>query len=139
MVFFFSSRRRHTIYWRDWSSDVCSSDLNDKSCDKYRTNGDKPGEEGTALSYTYQFNCPNDQNLVAVMGRAPGPGTDPQPPLENRHGIPNTGACIRCNFQIEGSGVVPDDVVIEAGDASKGTGGPSGEGAKKDVGIRADR
>src|SRR3712207_9059148 len=28
MVFcFFSSRRRHTRYWRDWSSDVCSSDL----------------------------------------------------------------------------------------------------------------
>src|SRR3712207_6881071 len=25
---FFSSRRRHTRYWRDWSSDVCSSDLN---------------------------------------------------------------------------------------------------------------
>src|SRR3712207_4105980 len=27
MSFFFSSRRRHTRYWRDWSSDVCSSDL----------------------------------------------------------------------------------------------------------------
>src|SRR5476651_2452416 len=27
MIYFFSSRRRHTIYWRDWSSDVCSSDL----------------------------------------------------------------------------------------------------------------
>src|SRR3712207_6882539 len=26
-LFFFSSRRRHTRYWRDWSSDVCSSDL----------------------------------------------------------------------------------------------------------------
>src|SRR3712207_8100919 len=25
--FFFSRRRRHTRYWRDWSSDVCSSDL----------------------------------------------------------------------------------------------------------------
>src|SRR5438445_5729930 len=25
--FFFSSRRRHTRYWRDRSSDVCSSDL----------------------------------------------------------------------------------------------------------------
>src|SRR5215217_8344026 len=27
VLFFFSSRRRHTRYWRDWSSDVCSSDL----------------------------------------------------------------------------------------------------------------
>src|SRR5258707_2652478 len=26
-LYFFSSRRRHTRYWRDWSSDVCSSDL----------------------------------------------------------------------------------------------------------------
>src|SRR3712207_6941066 len=26
-LFFFSSRRRHTRYWLDWSSDVCSSDL----------------------------------------------------------------------------------------------------------------
>src|SRR5258707_5214330 len=31
MFFFFSSRRRHTRYWRDWSSDVCSSDLNSPS------------------------------------------------------------------------------------------------------------
>src|SRR5438105_8454186 len=27
MLFFFSSRRRHTRSTRDWSSDVCSSDL----------------------------------------------------------------------------------------------------------------
>src|SRR3990172_11679498 len=27
VYFFFSSRRRHTICSRDWSSDVCSSDL----------------------------------------------------------------------------------------------------------------
>src|SRR5207249_7684606 len=31
LEFFFSSRRRHTISKRDWSSDVCSSDL-----DEYR-------------------------------------------------------------------------------------------------------
>src|SRR5579859_8257801 len=28
VVFFCSSRRRHTIFDCDWSSDVCSSDLN---------------------------------------------------------------------------------------------------------------
>src|SRR5207253_4962381 len=27
VIFFFSSRRRHTRWPRDWSSDVCSSDL----------------------------------------------------------------------------------------------------------------
>src|SRR5690606_40394353 len=29
LFFFFSSRRRHTRFSRDWSSDVCSSDLSD--------------------------------------------------------------------------------------------------------------
>src|SRR5947209_9743027 len=50
--FFFSSRRRHTRYWRDWSSDVCSSDLDRPSpgsgralaeaeaADRYRVLGD---------------------------------------------------------------------------------------------------
>src|SRR5437762_5415763 len=28
-IFFFSSRRRHTRYIGDWSSDVCSSDLSE--------------------------------------------------------------------------------------------------------------
>src|SRR5260370_38771392 len=32
-VFFFSSRRRHTRFKCDWSSDVCSSDL--KLCEAY--------------------------------------------------------------------------------------------------------
>src|SRR5690606_39738362 len=27
VIFFFSSRRQHTRFSRDWSSDVCSSDL----------------------------------------------------------------------------------------------------------------
>src|SRR3712207_8426652 len=38
VCFFFSSRRRHTRYWRDWSSDVCSSDLQDEwqSTDKLK-------------------------------------------------------------------------------------------------------
>src|SRR5690606_41210318 len=29
--FFFSSRRRHTRFSRDWSSDVCSSDLGERA------------------------------------------------------------------------------------------------------------
>src|SRR5207245_7905849 len=31
-LFFFSSRRRHTRCYRDWSSDVCSSDLVGGGC-----------------------------------------------------------------------------------------------------------
>src|SRR5207249_6819729 len=33
---FFSSRRRHTRSKRDWSSDVCSSDLDESKYDNYR-------------------------------------------------------------------------------------------------------
>src|SRR5207302_8244055 len=35
-VFFFSSRRRHTRFSRDWSSDVCSSDLHWYACTYHR-------------------------------------------------------------------------------------------------------
>src|SRR5699024_11822782 len=40
--FFFSSRRRHTRSKRDWSSDVCSSDLdeNEGSADEGQTGDD---------------------------------------------------------------------------------------------------
>jgi hypothetical protein len=115
-----------------------SSPTFDPACDKYETAGDHPGEVG-ALSYTYQFHCPNDQNLIAVMGRKPGKTPPPDPPLYDRRGIPDVGKCIRCNLQVEGSGVSADDVIIEAGSAKAGNGGPSGVGTKKDVGIRADR
>src|SRR5690606_40497306 len=40
LSFFFSSRRRHTRFSRDWSSDVCSSDL-DQPRDQYL-----PGADG---------------------------------------------------------------------------------------------
>src|SRR5271166_3718032 len=44
LCFFFSSRRRHTRWPRDWSSDVCSSDLPEE---KYRAviNGGHPDDE----------------------------------------------------------------------------------------------
>src|SRR5947209_6441391 len=45
-VFFFSSRRRHTRYWRDWSSDVCSSDLLVSAVDK----GPLPTAETSAFA-----------------------------------------------------------------------------------------
>jgi hypothetical protein len=108
---------------------------NDPKCDQYEITNDK--NQTGAVSYAYQFHCPNDQNLIAVIGRALGSGTDPQPPLEDRHGIPNLGPCIRCNLQIEGSGVSADDVVVDAGRVASGNYSPIG--AVKDVGIRADR
>src|SRR5256884_4807287 len=40
--FFFSSRRRHTRCSRDWSSDVCSSDLGRKPGVRYGRKGHRP-------------------------------------------------------------------------------------------------
>ena len=114
-----------------------SQPTNDPACQQYTI----PAESGDpgALSHDYQVHCPNDANLVAVIGRGPDTGPVPVPPRENRHGIPNPGPCIRCNLQLEGSGVSADDVIVEAGDADAGNGGPSAVGHKKDVGIFADR
>ncbi len=109
----------------------------DPACDQYRTKADS-GDPG-ALSHDYQLHCPNDANLVAVIGRGADTAPLPATPLENRHGIPNVGPCIRCNLQLEGSGVSADDVVVEAGDASAGNGGPSAVGHAKHVGIFVDR
>src|SRR6202040_2374571 len=89
------------------------------------------------VSHPYQFPPPNDQNLIAVLGRKPGVSPPPAPPLSDRHGIPDLGPCIRCNLQMEGSGVSPDDVTIDGGEVASGDHAPIG--AVKDVGIRADR
>ena len=110
---------------------------NDPRCAKYKISDNQGGDISGAVSYAYQYHCPNDQNLIAVIGRALGPGQDPHPPTVDRHGIPNLGRCVRCNLQIEGSGVSADDVVIDAGRAASGNGPPVK--AVKDVGIRADR
>src|SRR5690349_271858 len=94
----------------------------DPACAQYGIVNDR-GETG-AVSYKWQYYCPNDQNLIAVLGRAPGTTDPPNPPAEDRHGIPDLGPCIRCNLQIEGSGPSPDDVVIDAGRVASGDGAP---------------
>ena len=91
-------------------------------------------------SYKYQVTCPNDQNLVYVQGRAVPSTPPPSPPLSNRQGIPDEGKCVRCNFQIEGSGVSPDDVLIDGGKNYKGKGVEARPGALvKHVILRVDR
>jgi len=114
-----------------------SKPTHDAACARYRMKADS-GDPG-ALSHDYQVHCPNDANLVAVIGRGPDTAPVPDTPREDRHGIPNPGKCIRCNVQLEGSGVSPDDVIVEAGSASAGNGGPSAVGNKKDVGVFVDR
>src|SRR5699024_4753538 len=89
MLFFFSSRRRHTRSKRDWSSDVCSSDL--------QTPGDQPGEtdpdaddnqgnknepdESDNLENNEENDTENDENLKDLEDNDP----------ENAGELPKTG------------------------------------------------
>src|SRR5690606_11947902 len=58
VIFFFSSRRRHTRFSRDWSSDVCSSDLDVSGLDQL--------EPGHASTSTLGAGSDAD-NLVALV------------------------------------------------------------------------
>src|SRR5690606_40902937 len=49
LFFFFTSRRRHTRFSRDWSSDVCSSDLDRAYLDMKYTPGHPLGLEWAAF------------------------------------------------------------------------------------------
>src|SRR5690606_40667810 len=76
--FFFSSRRRHTRFSRDWSSDVCSSDL---SRSLARSGG---GESGTLKSPSC---APAWSSLVqAPSGPVAEPGRRSQRSEERRVG-----------------------------------------------------
>src|SRR3712207_7699638 len=51
VFFFFSSRRRHTRYWRDWSSDVCSSDLMGVNAEVFLYDENFPPEAKTLMMF----------------------------------------------------------------------------------------
>jgi hypothetical protein len=109
-----------------------------QECDKYRTDNSDHG--AGAVSYEYQYHCPNAQALVAVIGRALDTAPPPQSGPTGRpdpHGIPHEGKCIRCNVQLLGSGPGPDSVVLDAGRKASGNHAPIG--AIKDVTLKADR
>jgi hypothetical protein len=108
---------------------------NDPKCAQYKEESD---DGQGAATYRYQVNCPNDQNLIYLQGRALTNKPVPFPPRDNRRGIPDEGPCIRCNVQIEGSGAKPEDVVIDLAKNTKAKlRGPSDP--LKEVGLRVDR
>ena len=107
---------------------------NDPACEQYLEDNDEGSN--SALSYRYHLECPNDQSLVNISGRS-FVGDPPQPPLQDRHGVPAAGECVKCNLQIEGSGPTPNDVVVDAGRVESGNAGPIDP--VKDVVFRADR
>ena len=114
--------------------------LNDKRCNPRLLQNDQTGTP--TPSYEYQTTCPNDQNLIYVQGRAVK-GKALTPPRRNRHGIPEqeNGPCVRCNLQIEGSGLTPEDVLIDGGSDYKNPLDPEAKPGKyiKHVVMRTDR
>src|SRR5690606_23906132 len=69
--FFFSSRRRHTRFSRDWSSDVCSSDLLARSLPDARDIADELTRKGVTLNLGGSLYDPTDpvgRLLFNVLG-----------------------------------------------------------------------
>src|SRR5690606_39776782 len=63
-LFFFSSTRRHTSFSRDWSSDVCSSDLARPFYGAYKS----------AISDSWHGKFRDNKKSVAVGGNKAGAG-----------------------------------------------------------------
>src|SRR5207253_8435132 len=80
--FFFSSRRRHTRWPRDWSSDVCSSDLAAKDHRESLQRLEENKRELATLNskrneilsrsryYLKAMNCPHHHKLFAAVPRS---------------------------------------------------------------------
>src|SRR5690606_41186732 len=82
--FFFSSRRRHTSFSRDWSSDVCSSDLQVEICNEAlcKSSYSKLIEQNhyfvisdvdkhyKASNGTAPYNCLYDQKIKSALLRS---------------------------------------------------------------------
>src|SRR5690606_39584393 len=76
----FSSRRRHTRFSRDWSSDVCSSDLTAEA-QVYGARGPEPGRvegriEGDTIHVTV-FHAGREVAFQARLRRPAGQGPHP--------------------------------------------------------------
>src|SRR5690348_18208146 len=92
-MFFFSSRRRHTRWTGDWSSDVCSSDLVDFA-----------GYTPTLVSYTsvFQPQDPITHPMVGVQacyrGGCPGTMFGANAPAQTRSEERRVGKECRCRW-----------------------------------------
>src|SRR5208282_4172481 len=85
VFFFFSSRRRHTRCYRDWSSDVCSSDLGRPGGrGRIPARRDRPGRRGKPARCGARDRGRDPQAARAGTGRWAGP---PAPGRGGRRGV----------------------------------------------------
>jgi hypothetical protein len=100
---------------------------NDPKCKDYVVQGTR---SNPAPSYEYHYKCPNDINLITILGRDL-----------------DSGGCIRCNVQVHGSGARPEDVIVDGAKEPKDPGvtddlfveGKRAPEGAKEVGIRFER
>ena len=114
---------------------------NDPKCATSRrsTTGrtDNGAYQSGAVSYAYQVKCPNDQNLIAVMGRRPGRATTRSRRARTATGSPTSAPAsaatsrsrARASRRRRGRRRRPGGVGQQGPDRARA----------KDVGIRADR
>src|SRR5699024_8780752 len=111
--FFFSSRRRHTRSKRDWSSDVCSSDL-------VLLDLMLPGVSGTEVcrELRAKSNVPiimltaKDSEIDKVVGLELGADDYVTKPYSSRELLARVRAVLRRNVETE---EIDDESVLEAG------------------------
>src|SRR5207249_5140902 len=88
LLFFFSSRRRHTRSKRDWSSDVCSSDL--AACDlRFKVSDfelELPHLRGELRKAVVQVLAPELEDVDLVLPRGRSFGVAPSRSEERRVG-----------------------------------------------------
>src|SRR2546421_2532081 len=80
VFFFFSSRRRHTRSDRDWSSDVCSSDLvlsaRIAGSAAPLVHADEPGQTVPGAAPSWKFSNVNGPALIACAAGTPLPRSE---------------------------------------------------------------
>src|SRR5260370_27219208 len=73
-LFFFSSRRRHTIFKCDWSSHVCSSDLDAPDCSmkiQQQSGASETHQRETGKAYWLTADPPNTLHADVNAGTKP--------------------------------------------------------------------
>src|SRR3712207_2092854 len=101
LFFFFSSRRRHTRYWRDWSSDVCSSDLYGEAVEVFEKYLPVSGKRSRAFGQRHLVEIgvdhPVRQHMLHILAHRPHSGT-----LARSNPLPEAGVSKQLLFPQRG-------------------------------------
>src|SRR5215203_488994 len=122
--FFFSSRRRHTRYWRDWSSDVCSSDLEADVVPG-------PGVLGAGVAEA------DDQESVAVIGVAAAEERQSYPSLESPESPPPSAPV--SPSPSPSAGASPSSPTSSVSSSTSGSGSSSTRGGERVAIVTSSR